>query len=247
MFLISILPHGQNPTCRSHCQPRAAPLRAAQLTRTPHAAPTPATANAGTSCPSPETAAQALAPPSRAASAGPRALPPPPRRGHLRGLCAPFPPPAGPPRRRRRHAPWLRLPWWAPHRQAEELGPAAPPAGRPASEKDGRGSGVPGSRGLSWRRRRRPSRRRRRPGGTAKAEAAGAATAAGRDGPERRPASHPDSGNKQCAGAGDGAARDVALRGGRGFAKEGRATARRRLERGRGRGEEEAEYGRREG
>lgn len=33
-----------------------------------------------------------------------------------------------------------------------------------SGNRDGRGSGVPGCRGLSWRRRRRPSRGHRRPG-----------------------------------------------------------------------------------
>lgn len=82
------------------------------------------------------------------------------------GLRAPFPPPGGStatPAPGRPRPP--RLPWWAPHRQVEKPGPAAPWPGGGPQGGNGRGSGVPGSRGLSWRRRRRPSRRRcRRPG-----------------------------------------------------------------------------------
>lgn len=81
-------------------------------------------------------------------------------RGHP-GACAlssrrpPRGPPATPAPGRPRPP---RLPWWAPHRQAGEPGPAAPwPGGRP------RGAEL-GCRGLSWRKRRLPSHRRHCPG-----------------------------------------------------------------------------------
>lgn len=56
------------------------------------------------------------------------------------GRRAPFQLPAGPPATPALGRPRpTRLPWWAPHRQAEEPGPAAPwPGGRPRFSRMGR-------------------------------------------------------------------------------------------------------------
>lgn len=133
----------------------------------------------------------------------PRAPPPP--AGHLRGLCAPFPPPAGPSRRRRAGQ---AAPAAACHggrltvRQRSRARLRHDPGGQPR-RRGWAGSSVPGSAGSAGGGGVDRAAAAAARGGTAKAEAAGAATAAGETDPSA------DlrlliltAGNKQCAGAG---------------------------------------------
>lgn len=201
MFLISILLTGRThvpvPPLPTAAPSPLSPAHPHPPHHPPHSAPTPATANAGTSRP---LAKDGRPGPRTALACSQRRTPRAPasaRLGHLPGLCSPFPPPAGPPATPAPGRPRPpRLPWWAPHRQAEEPGPAAPwPAGRPRGAGMGgeAASRAPaGSAGGGGVDRAAAAAAQ---GGTAKAGAAGAATAAGRDGPERRPPPpHPDSG-----------------------------------------------------
>lgn len=163
-------PQGQNPRAGPTATPRQLPPRARQLRpgppRPPHALPS-AFRRRGRRHLLPPPQRLPPRPPHR-----PRAQPAPePARSRLCPAGSPPRPARTLPAARRFHGDTgagrprpPRLPWWAPHRQVEKPGPAAPwPGGGPRGG-DGRGSGVPGSRGLSWRRRSRLSRRRRRPG-----------------------------------------------------------------------------------